>query len=78
MRQNKLKKNGLLAILSMVLLAALTTSCGEKRGATANKIGAKTEKRVGVVKRGSFQERISATGNLEALVEVEVKSQVEG
>ncbi|MCH2576553.1 biotin/lipoyl-binding protein, partial [Candidatus Poribacteria bacterium] len=78
MRQNKLKKNGLSAIVSMVLVAILITSCGEKRGGAVNKAGAKTEKRVGVVKRGSFQERISATGNLEALVEVEVKSQVEG
>ena len=78
MRQNKLKKNGLSAIVSMVLVTILITSCGEKRGGAVNKAGAKTEKRVGVVKRGSFQERISATGNLEALVEVEVKSQVEG
>lgn len=40
--------------------------------------GKSAEKKVEVVKRGDFQTRISATGNLEPLVDVEVKSNVEG
>ena len=43
MRQNKLKKNGLSAIVSMVLVTILITSCGEKRGGAVNKAGAKKE-----------------------------------
>ena len=35
-------------------------------------------KKVEVVERGDFQTRISATGNLEPLIDVEVKSNVEG
>ena len=40
--------------------------------------GKSPEKKVEIVKRGDFQTRISATGNLEPLVDVEVKSNVEG
>ena len=35
-------------------------------------------KKVEVIERGDFQMRISATGNLEPLIDVEVKSNVEG
>ena len=40
--------------------------------------GKSAEKKVEIVKLGDFQTRISATGNLEPLVDVEVKSNVEG
>ena len=46
--------------------------------ATSDGDGKSVEKKVEVVKRGDFQMRISATGNLEPLVDVEVKSNVEG
>ena len=36
------------------------------------------EQRIEVVERGDFQMRISATGNLEPLIDVEIKSNVEG
>ncbi|MCE2413181.1 HlyD family efflux transporter periplasmic adaptor subunit [Candidatus Poribacteria bacterium] len=36
------------------------------------------DKRIEVVERGDFQMRISATGNLEPLIDVEIKSNVEG
>ena len=77
MRKIKLRNPRLFALLLIVVIPILISSCSDKKGA-ANTIGAQAEKRVGIVKRGNFQERISATGNLEALVEVEVKSQVEG
>ena len=44
----------------------------------SNQDGKSLEKKVEVVKRGDFQMRISATGNLEPLIDVEVKSNVEG
>ncbi len=78
MRKIKLRNPRLFALLLIVVIPILISSCSDKKGAAANKIGAQAAKRVGIVKRGNFQERISATGNLEALVEVEVKSQVEG
>ena len=46
--------------------------------ATSDVTGKSAEKKVEVVKRGDFQMRISATGNLEPLIDVEVKSNVEG
>ncbi|MDD9972583.1 MAG: biotin/lipoyl-binding protein, partial [Candidatus Poribacteria bacterium] len=36
------------------------------------------EQKIEVVERGDFQMRISATGNLEPLIDVEIKSNVEG
>ncbi len=36
------------------------------------------DKKIEVVERGDFQTRISATGNLEPLIDVEIKSNVEG
>ena len=46
--------------------------------ATSDVTSKSAEKKVEVVKRGDFQMRISATGNLEPLIDVEVKSNVEG
>ena len=46
--------------------------------ASSGEDGKPAEKKVEVVKRGDFQMRISATGNLEPLIDVEVKSNVEG
>ena len=46
--------------------------------ATSDVTSKPAEKKVEVVKRGDFQMRISATGNLEPLIDVEVKSNVEG
>ena len=65
--------------LALVTLVVVGISCSNQKG--GGKPGGspvQAEQRIGIVKRGNFQERISATGNLEALVEVEVKSNVEG
>ena len=65
--------------LALVILAVIGISCSnQKGGGKPGGASAQAEQRIGIVKRGNFQERISATGNLEALVEVEVKSNVEG
>lgn len=66
-------------IIGLIVFSVLTggiVSCGllKNRG---NK-SADTEKKVSVVKRGDFQMRISATGNLEPRTDVEVKSNVAG
>ena len=47
-------------------------------GRTKNGPDPSLAKKVEVVERGDFQMRISATGNLEPLFDVEVKSNVEG
>ncbi len=67
-------------IISLAVVVALAiavavgfVSCG---GRKSDDITA--EKKVEVVRRGDFQMRISATGNLEPLLDVEVKSNVEG
>ena len=64
---------GLFAIL---ILAAPLVSCGWIGG--RGKKDAAAEKRVEVVRVGDFQKLISATGNLEALIDVEVKANVAG
>ena len=64
---------GLFAIL---ILAATLVSCGWIGG--RGKKDAAAEKRVEVVRVGDFQKLISATGNLEALIDVEVKANVAG
>ena len=66
-------------IIGLIVFSVLTggiVSCGllKNRG----KKSADSEKKVNVVKRGDFQMRISATGNLEPRVDVEVKSNVAG
>ena len=59
--------------LALVILAVIGISCSnQKGGGKPGGASAQAEQRIGIVKRGNFQERISATGNLEALVEVEV------
>ena len=68
-----------LFLLVLVILAVVGVSCSnQKSGGKPGGTSPQTKQRVGIVKRGDFQERISATGNLEALVEVEIKSNVEG
>ena len=68
-----------LFLLVLVILAVVGVSCSnQKSGGKPGGGSPQAKQRVGIVKRGDFQERISATGNLEALVEVEIKSNVEG
>ncbi len=62
--------------VAIFILAATLMSCGWIRG-RGNKDAA-AEKRVEVVRSGDFQKLISATGNLEALIDVEVKANVAG
>ena len=64
---------GLFAIL---ILATTFASCGWIQGRGKNDAAA--SKRVEVVRTGDFQKVISATGNLEALIDVEVKANVAG
>lgn len=47
-------------------------------GRSKNGANPALEKKIEVVERGDFQMRISATGNLEPLIDVEIKSNVEG
>jgi HlyD family secretion protein len=67
----------IISIIVVVALALAITfmSCGLIKGRKNNTAG---ENRIEVVRRGNFQMRISATGNLEPLIDVEVKSNVEG
>ena len=58
------------------ILAATLASCGWIQG--RGKQEGAAEKRVEVVRSGDFQKLISATGNLEALIDVEVKANVAG
>ena len=68
-----------LLLLVLAILTVFASSCGDqKNGGKTGGASAQSRQRIAIVKRGDFQERISATGNLEALVEVEVKSNVEG
>ena len=62
--------------VAILILAAPLVSCEWIRGG-GKKEGA-AEKRVEVVRSGDFQKLISATGNLEALIDVEVKANVAG
>lgn len=62
--------------VAIFILSATLVSCDWIRG-RGNKNDA-AEKRVEVVRSGDFQKLISATGNLEALIDVEVKANVAG
>ena len=66
----------IIGTVTIFILVSTLVSCGwiRERG----KKDDAAEKRVEVVKSGDFQKRISATGNLEALIDVEVKANVAG
>ena len=66
----------IIGTVAILILATTLMSCEWIRG-RGKKEGA-AEKRVEVVRSGDFQKLISATGNLEALVDVEVKANVAG
>ena len=66
----------LIGTVSIFILATTLVSCGWIQG-RGKKEGA-AEKRVEVARTGDFQKVISATGNLEALIDVEVKANVAG
>ena len=66
----------IIGTVAIFILATTLVSCGWLGGRGKN--DATTEKRVEVVRRGDFQKLISATGNLEALIDVEVKANVAG
>ena len=62
--------------VAICILTATLVSCGWIGG--RGKQDNAAEKRVEVVRTGDFQKLISATGNLEALIDVEVKANVAG
>ncbi len=62
--------------VAIFILAATLASCGWIQGRGKKEDAA--AKRVEVVRSGDFQKLISATGNLEALIDVEVKANVAG
>ena len=66
----------IIGTVAIFILATTFASCGWIQG-RGKKDGA-AEKRVEVVRTGDFQKLISATGNLEALIDVEVKANVAG
>ncbi len=66
----------IIGTVAIFILAATLASCGWIQGRGKNEDAA--EKRVEVVRSGDFQKLISATGNLEALIDVEVKANVAG
>ena len=66
----------ILGTVAILILAATLISCEWIRGGGKKENTA--EKRVEVVRSGDFQKLISATGNLEALIDVEVKANVAG
>ena len=63
-------------VVTILVLSISMVSCGWIKACRQE--SPDLEKKVEIVKRGDFQMRISATGNLEPLVDVEVKSNVEG
>lgn len=66
-------------IISVAVLLVLVVAIGwAVLGRGKNGADPGMEKKIEVVERGDFQMRISATGNLEPLLDVEVKAQVEG
>ncbi len=69
-------KKVIINVITILVLGTSIVSCGWIKGCREE--SPEAEKKVEVVKRGNFQMRISATGNLEPLVDVEVKSNVEG
>ena len=66
----------IIGTVAIFILATTLVSCGWLGG--RGKKDATDEKRVEVVRREDFQKMISATGNLEALIDVEVKANVAG
>ena len=62
--------------VAIFILAVTLVSCGWIQG--RGKKNNTAEKRIEVVRSGDFQKLISATGNLEALIDVEVKANVAG
>ncbi len=66
----------IIGAVAIFILAATLVSCGWIRG--RGKKDDAAEKRVEIVRSGDFQKIISATGNLEALIDVEVKANVAG
>ena len=66
----------IIGTVAIFILAATLVSCEWIRGGGKKEDAA--EKRVEVVRSGDFQKLISATGNLEALIDVEVKANVAG
>ena len=66
----------IIGTVAIFILAATLASCGWIQGRGKNEDAA--AKRVEVVRSGDFQKLISATGNLEALIDVEVKANVAG
>lgn len=66
----------IIGTVAIFILATTLVSCGWIRG--RGKKDDAAEKRVEVVRSSDFQKLISATGNLEALIDVEVKANVAG
>ena len=66
----------IIGTVAIFILATTLVSCGWIRGRGQKDDAA--EKRIEVVRSGDFQKLISATGNLEALIDVEVKANVAG
>ena len=66
----------IIGAFAIFILTTTLMSCDWIRGRGKEKNAA--EKRVEVVRSGDFQKLISATGNLEALIDVEVKANVAG
>lgn len=66
-------------IVSVAVILVLIVAIGwVVLGRSKNGTDPALEKKIEVVERGDFQMRISATGNLEPLIDVEIKSNVEG
>ena len=66
-------------IVSVAVILVLIVAIGwVVLGRSKNGTDAALAKKIEVVERGDFQMRISATGNLEPLIDVEIKSNVEG
>ena len=66
-------------IITVAVVLVLVVAIGwVVLGRGKNGIDPALAQKIEVVKRGDFQMRISATGNLEPLIDVEVKSNVEG
>lgn len=66
----------IIGTVAILILVTILVSCEWIRGRGKKEDAA--EKRVEVVRSGDFQKLISATGNLEALIDVEVKANVAG
>ena len=66
----------IIGTVAIFILATTLMSCEWIRG--RGKTEGAAEKRIEVVRSGDFQKLISATGNLEALIDVEVKANVAG